>query len=899
MNPKHFFHACLVLALLAMAGCNQSQQPVHESGENNLAVVAFASNSFRPDAPITFLNDGLEPTDTGPLPAWRWGRGDNRPLWVQYVWEQPVTTAEVRLFWWDHEESTELPSSYRILYLDGDEYREVQNPRGLALESGAFNTTTFDPVTTTSLRVEATDPGRFPVTLLEWAVIQSPDSPNHPPRILAGIDRDVMLDGETYLMGQAYSVTPLKRLRWSVESGPGKVRFADRDAAETTASFSRPGDYVLTLTGTEARGLESATSLLVHVHVPPQEEPLGMVYTKNFTIDNPLWNDRAKALITEWIPWCIDQIENRDGTVPTGGLDNFIEAAKALRGEPHERHKGYVFSNAWVHQTIEAMSIALMIDPRGDEEIIAAQNKMRDAIERWIPIILDAQHPDGYLHTAFTLRDTDRWENRWEARNRPAHEGYVAGYFLESAINHHTLTEGRDLRLYNAAKKLADCWDENIGPEPGKIEWWDEHQGMEMALVRFGRFVNDMEGDGAGDRYINLAKFLLDCRGGGNEYSQSHLPVQKQYEAVGHAVRATYNYAAMADVAMETMDTDYQSATMALWNNLVNKKYYLTGGIGSGETSEGFGENYSLRNNAYCESCSSCGLMFWQQKMNMAYHDAKYADLYEETMYNALLGSIDLEGENFYYTNPLASWQDRYPWHNCPCCVGNIPRTLLMLPSWVYLKGDEAIYMNLFIGSTIKVEDVAGTDVVMVQETDYPWSGEVALTVRPDAPADFALYVRLPDRQTSRLYDMTPPVSGVLSLTLNGEPVTPEVANGYAVIRRTWQPGDRVELELPMDLQVVTADERIEANRGRKALRAGPLVYNFEDVDNADIEASLGDGPFALRWREDLLHGVMTVEGTWADGSPLLAIPHYARHNRFDPAPDGDRTIRSQVWVKE
>ena len=277
--------------------------------------------------------------------------------------------------------------------------------------------------------------------------------------------------------------------------------------------------------------------------------------------------------------------------------------------------------------------------------------------------------------------------------------------------------------------------------------------------MRFGRFVNDMEGTGShGDSYIKLAKFLLDCRRDGSEYDQSHVPVQQQYEAVGHAVRAAYSYSAMADVAAETHDADYQSAVMSLWDNMVNKKYYVTGGIGSGETSEGFGPNYSLRNDAYCESCSSCGLIFFQYKMNLAYHDAKYADLYEETLYNALLGSVDLEGKNFYYQNPLDSRGPRYPWHACPCCVGNIPRTLLMLPTWTYVKGDDGIYVNLFIGSTMTVENVAGTDVQMVQKTDYPWSGNVSITVNPAAEKSFSIRIRVPNRSVSELYTGTPEV---------------------------------------------------------------------------------------------------------------------------------------------
>src|ERR1041384_1905195 len=371
-----------------------------------------------------------------------------------------------------------------------------------------------------------------------------------------------------------------------------------------------------------------------------------------------------------------------------------------------------------------------MVDSQNDPDIVKAHEMMRATLDRWIPIILAAQMPDGYLQTAYILADRKEWPERWSPEHRGNHEGYVSGYFIESAINHYTLTDGKDLRLYNGAKKLADCWVANIGP--GKKEWFDGHQEMEQALVRFGRFVNDMEGKTShGNSYINLAKFLLDNRKNGSEYDQSHVPVQQQYEAVGHAVRATYNYSAMADVAAETGDMDYQSAVRSLWDNLVNKKYYLTGGIGSGETSEGFGANYSLRNNAYCESCSSCGFIFFNYKMNLAYHDAKYADLYEESMYNALLGATDLDGKNFYYDNPLVENKARYAWHGCPCCVGNIPRTLLMIPTWTYVKGDDGLYVNMFIGGKIKVENVVGTDIEMVQKTDYPWSGNIAITVNP------------------------------------------------------------------------------------------------------------------------------------------------------------------------
>ncbi|MBS0009911.1 MAG: glycoside hydrolase family 127 protein, partial [Bacteroidales bacterium] len=711
----------------------------------------------------------------------------------------------------------------------------------------------------------------------------------------AGIDRSVLIGGNTYLSATSRSVNPVVEYSWKKISGPGKVKFDDRKSAVTTASFSKTGEYVLGLTA-NSNGLSDKSELSVSVTDLPPQNRLDVVYTKNYSIDNQLWNDRSKSIIVNWIPHCIAQIERTDLETGTGGLDNFIEAAKALRGEPHGRHKGYVFSNAWVHQTIESMCLALMVDPKGDPEIMAAQDLMRIKLEEWIPIILAAQEPDGYLQTAYTLRDTARWHNRWEERNRSAHEGYVSGYFIESAINHYTLTDGADTRLYDAAKNLADCWVANIGPEPGKIVWWDEHQEMEQALVRFGRFVNDMEGNGRGDSFIALSKFLLDSRSGGNEYSQSHVPVQQQYEAVGHAVRAVYSYSAMADIAAETADIDYQSAVMSLWDNMVNRKYYVTGGVGSGETSEGFGPDYSLRHNAYCESCSSCGLIFFQYKMNLAYHDAKYADLYEETMYNALLGSLDLDGKNFYYTNPMTTNGTRYDWHGCPCCVGNIPRTLLMVPTWTYVKGDEGLYVNLFIGSTINVEDVMGSDIEMVQETEYPWDGKVSITVNPAEEKEFTLFIREPNRNTSEIYNSVPEVSGISEITVNGETFTTTAVNGYAEIHRNWKAGDVVSFEIPMEVQQITAIDEVEATRDQVALRYGPLVYNVETVDQPDITQPVGSATITSKWNPDLLNGVITLHGEWADGTPLTAIPYFTRQNR-DGDPDPRRYGRSMVWM--
>jgi hypothetical protein len=874
--------ASLVATLLSPPVTAQEPKPL--STRPNLAVVATTSSSMRSGFNAAVLNDGLAPVFVGNSRSGATEGPNNRlqsrqNLWVQYEWVQPVNTKEVAIFWWDFNKNIRLPEAYRIQYWNGTAFVQVQNPNGFEKQVNQLNTTFFDEIKTTKIRLELDSADRGLQTVLEWIVFKTNNSASPAPLVSAGLDRNVMINGKTYLNASVKSVSPITKVEWKKLSGPGNVQFNGANNLKGgSASFSSLGNYVLSLTASDG-SLEQTSSIKVKVDEPPKQKRLDVVYTKRYKIDNKLWNDRAKAMITSWIPYCIDQNERTDLKIGEGGLDNFNEAAKAIRGEKFNRHKGYVFSNAWVHQTVEAMCIALMVDPQGDKEIIASQDKMKTTLEKWIPIILGAQEPDGYLQTAFTLRDTTRWKERWSVRNRGDHEGYVSGYFIESAINHYTLTNGKDKRLYDAAKKLADCWVRNIGP--GKKEWFDGHQEMEQALVRFGRFVNDMEGSGRGDSYVSLAKFLLDSRKNGSEYDQSHVPVQQQYEAVGHAVRATYNYSAMADVAAETGDVDYQSAVMSLWNNLTNKKYYFTGGIGSGETSEGFGANYSLRNNAYCESCSSAGLIFFQYKMNLAYHDARYADLYEETIYNALLGSLDLEGKNFYYTNPLSSSQGRDAWHVCPCCVGNIPRTLLMLPTWAYVTGDKAIFVNLYIGSTINLERVAGTEVQMVQKTDYPWKGNIAITVNPKVSKEFAVYVRVPNRTTSELYTPDKEVNGLKWLKVNGQKMLIKVDKGYAVITRKWKAGDKIELELPMEIQRFTADDRIEANKGRVALRYGPLVYNVEKADQQDINKSIGKQPLMIEWNNELLRGVMVIKGTWSDGTPLIAIPNYARNNRI------------------
>jgi DUF1680 family protein len=861
----------------------------------NLAIVATPSTSYvSPHETLEAINDGAAPKRSNDTTHGGYGNWPQRGTqWIEYQWAKAVTINRTEVYWYIDGRGLHAPASAKVQYWDDAEWKDVKGGQ-VGLEANRFNAVSFEPITTTRLRLEMVRQGEFSTGVLEWRVIDAGTSPDFPAKVQAGSDRVLVLGGVTHLNGEVRSTgKPGQKLqtRWSKLSGPGEVEFADAAALNTTAKCSAPGTYELKL-ASHAGDLESSDTIQVRVEPALPVADVMPVNLSRYRINSPFWNPRIKALIVNWIPHCVAQLEKPD--LKEGGLENIIEAGNKLAGKPAKPHVGAPWANAYVLNTVEAMSIALLVDANGDREIASAQDAMRKTLDQWIPLLLAAQEPDGYFQTRFTLatpRERERGQppQHWDPRLRGEHEGYVAGYFLEAAIAHYRATDGKDRRLYDAAKKLADCWNEHLGPAPKKA-WFDGHEEIELALFRFARLVDEVEGSEKGKKYEQLSKFLLDCRGHGGSYDQSHVPVTEQYSAEGHAVRAAYAYTAMAEVAKSTGDIAYQSAVRSLFDNLINRKRYLTGGIGSGETSEGFGHDYSLPNNAYCESCAGAGMVFFQQRMHALYGDASYADLYEDTLYNAVLSDIDLKGENFTYTNSLDTDQARYKWHDCPCCVGNIPRTLLSLPAWTYARRGDGIDVNLFIGSEMTVGEVAGTNVSVSQTTNYPWDGKVSIAVKPQEERKFKLRIRVPNRGASQLYPAEPAVEGLRSLSVNGEALKPTIENGYAVIDRTWRSGDRVELELPLAVQRVHANEKVKAARDRVALRYGPLIYNFEAVDQNLDGVLAPDAPLQAEWSPDLLGGVVAINGKFADGSPLQAIPNYARNNR------GGRSI---VWIRE
>jgi DUF1680 family protein len=620
---------------------------------------------------------------------------------------------------------------------------------------------------------------------------------------------------------------------------------------------------------------------------------LDPVPPRPFKVSSPLWKARLKKQLTVWLPHVIDKLS--DVNVAEGGIQNFVEAGKKLAGQSAKAHvpQSAPWSNGYVMNAVEAMSEALMVDPEGDAEITAAQAKFRSKLEDWIPKILSAQEKDGYLQTYLTLGGLPHFNG-----NRGLHEGYVGGYFLEAAIAHYLMSNRTDRRLYDAAKKLADLWESTLGPSPKK-SWWESHQEMEQALTRFARFVSAEEGAGAGDKYVRLAKFLLDVRGsggGGGVYDLSDKPPLQQTKAEGHAVRAAYQYAAMADVAMTAKSAEYLTAVDTLWDSVVNRNMYVNGCIGSGASdaaSEGFGPEYSLPNNSYCESCSSSGMLFFQRNMNLAHKESRYAALMEMALYN-VLGSMNLAGDKFGYTNPLDQTEGRGDWHGCPCCVGNIPRTLLGIPRWAYATSNTSLYINLFVGSTTTIENVADTSVEIVQTTDYPWGSDVSIKLNPSKPTAFTVKIRVPDWTPSTLYTSVSAADGITDLAVNGVASAVSLDKGYAVLCRTWTSGDTIDFSVPLSVRRLKALDQVSADVGRVALKYGPFIYNIEATDHkgADITTLVlnPSEPITTEWNATLLDGVMTLKSKFANGTPMIAIPHYARNNR------GGRSI---VWIRD
>lgn len=594
---------------------------------------------------------------------------------------------------------------------------------------------------------------------------------------------------------------------------------------------------------------------------PVQPVPFTAVH-----MNDTFWAPRIETNRAVTIPFAFAKCEE------TGRVDNFVRAAAALRGEKVDRTiPPYPFDDTDIYKVIEGASYTLSVqkDP-----------KLEAYLDTLIAKIAAAQEPDGYLYTARTIdpEHPHKWagKERWVQEEVLSHELYNLGHLYESAVAHHQATGKRT--LLDISLKSAELLCRTFGP--GKRTIYSGHQIVEMGLVKLYRVTND-------ERYLNLAKFMLDSRAGGNAYNQAHERVVDQREAVGHAVRATYMYSGIADVAAITGDKEYVAAIDAIWENVVSKKLYLTGGIGALHKGEAFGDNFELPNaTAYNETCAAIGHGYWNHRLFLLHADAKYIDVMERTLYNGLISGVSLDGKLFFYPNPLSSVGDyqRSPWFGVACCPGNITRFIASVPGYMYAHQGDTLYVNLFAAGSAHIDMASGRAVKMTQETRYPWDGAVRVTVEPAKTSVFIINVRVPgwareEVLPSALYRFAEKSSQPVALKVNRHPVPVRLEKGYVSLRRKWRSGDTIELDLPMQPRRVLASAEVEADRELVAIQRGPIVYCVEWPDNASNEVAAialpDDSALTAEFRPDLLNGVMVIKGRG-----LTAIPYYAWAHR-------------------
>jgi len=578
-------------------------------------------------------------------------------------------------------------------------------------------------------------------------------------------------------------------------------------------------------------------------------------------ITDGFWSPRLETNRTVTLRHDFDKCE------ATGRIANFAVAGRLEKGAFVGR---YGFNDSDVYKVVEGASYSLKLRP--DAEL---DRYLDDVVAK----IAAAQEPDGYLYTAGTIGTLAEEpiccvsRQRW-ADMASGHELYNVGHLYEAAVAHYQATGKRS--LLDVALRNADLLDRVFGP--GRRPDVPGHQEVEIGLVKLSRLTGE-------SRYLDLARFFLDQRGrsGGRKlygpYNQDHAPVAEQSEAVGHAVRAGYMYSAMADVAALTGDPGYLAALDRLWDDVVSRKLYLTGGVGARRQGESFGDAYELPNRtAYAETCAAIALAMWNHRMFLLHGDAKYVDVLERVVYNGVLSGVSLDGERFFYPNPLASDgkhrfnQDqaasRSPWFDCSCCPTNLVRFLPSIAGYVYAARGSDLFVNLFVAGRADV-DLGDLRVGIRQQTRYPWDGTVTMTVEPAREARFALRVRVPGWARGRpvpsdLYRDAAGPPGDYGLTVNGAPVAAGLVSGFAVLDRRWRPGDVVELRLPMPVRRVTSHEKVAADAGRVALERGPIVYCAEAADNGGRVFNLvlpDDAPLAAEHRDGLLGGVTVITG--------------------------------------
>ena len=571
--------------------------------------------------------------------------------------------------------------------------------------------------------------------------------------------------------------------------------------------------------------------------------PITPVTFTKVKVTDSFWGQRLKASRDVTIPLAFSKCEE------TGRYTNFERAAK-----PSDNYevKGLSFDDTDVYKTIEGASYSLQTYP--DKGLV-------NYIDSILNIVGKAQEKDGYLYTARTMnpKHPHEWagDKRWSKVEDLSHEFYNLGHMVEGAVAHYQATGSR--KFLDIACRYADCVCREIGTKPGQTCVVPGHQIAEMALCKLYVLTGEK-------RYLDQAKFFLDYRGKTTiktEYSQSHKPVVEQDEAVGHAVRAAYMYAGMADVAALTGDKSYINAIDNIWSNIVAKKLYITGGIGSTSNGEAFGKNYELPNmSAYCETCAAIGNVYVNYRLFLLHGESKYYDVLERSLYNGLISGVSLDGGGFFYPNPLESMgqHQRQPWFGCACCPSNIARFIPSLPGYVYAVNNRDVYVNLFMSNTSQLS-VAGKGVTLEQTTEYPWNGEIAIKVAANKAGQFAMKIRIPgwvknQVVPSDLYEYSDNLRPKYSVEVNGVKMEGKLtADGYFTIDRKWKKGDVVSVHFDMEPRTVRANNNVEADRGMVAIERGPIVYCAEWPDNDfDIMGTLVNQKPKMTVEDGTLH---------------------------------------------
>lgn len=606
--------------------------------------------------------------------------------------------------------------------------------------------------------------------------------------------------------------------------------------------------------------------------------PIEAVNIRNVKLDDQFWLPIIERVQEKTIEYAIEKCEQE------GRFDNFLIAGGEMEGTV----KGAMpFDDTDVYKIIEGASNSLISAPNPELE------KLVDSL---VAIIKVGQEKDGYLTTWRTINPAKppaQWVKvdkgvRWESLFM-SHELYNAGHLFEAAVVHYKATGKRN--FLDIAIKNADLMVETFGDGEGKIAAVPGHQIIETGLIKLYEVTGKKE-------YFDLAKYFLDHRGDPENhelfgpYSQDHVPVVQQDEVVGHAVRAVYMYAGMTDIAAIEKDTAYLKAVNALWDNMVNKKMYVTGGIGAKHEGEAFGENYELPNlTAYNETCASIGDVYWNHRLHNLTGDVKYFDVIERTLYNGLISGLSLDGQQFFYPNALESDGvykfnqgacTRKDWFDCSCCPTNVIRFLPAMPGLIYSKMGNTIFVNLYASNTATV-DLDDHTVQLTQETTYPWDGKVKVTIDPEAVGQFTVKFRVPGWARNEvlpgdLYHYATQLDQHNTVSLNGETLDAQAENGYFTITREWNQGDVVELEFPMEVRKVIANTLVAEDQGKMSLEYGPIVYAVEEIDNKDNYEDIGltaNDSFSVEMQPDLLGGVNTISN-----QNLTAVPYYAWSNR-------------------